>query len=30
MVSAIKQRQEEWDFVKAILIVCVVWGHVCF
>lgn len=29
MVSAIKQRQEEWDFVKAILIVFVVWGHVC-
>ena len=29
MDSAIKQRQQEWDFVKAILIVFVVWGHVC-
>lgn len=29
MISANKQRQQEWDFVKAILIVFVVWGHVC-
>ena len=29
MISANRQRQQEWDFVKAVLIIFVVWGHVC-